>query len=104
MLAYAAPVEDFLKAWKWADWNTFKIRCEGKYPYLTTWINGVKICELDSEKINYPNYNKDDISNMLGREGHITLEIHDNDPMLGKDRCWPGAVCRWRNIFIKKLS
>ena len=104
MLAYAAPVEEFLNTWKWADWNTFKIRCEGKYPYLTTWINGVKICELDTEKIIFPNYNKDDIYNFLGREGHISLEIHDNDPALGKNRWWPGAVCRWRNIYLKKLT
>lgn len=103
MLTYAAPPEEFLAAWKWNDWNTFKIRCEGKYPYLTTWINGVKICELDTAKILHPNYDKEAVANLLGREGHISLEVHDNDPGLGKARWKPGAVTRWRNIKLKKL-
>jgi len=104
LLAYAAPVEEFLKTWKWADWNTFKIRCEGKYPYLTTWINGVKICEMDTAKIIHPNYNNEEVAKLLGREGRISFEVHDNDPKLGKDRWYPGNVCRWKNIYIKKLS
>jgi len=103
LLAYAAPVEEFLAAWKWGDWNTFKIRCEGKYPYLTSWINGVKICELDTAKIVHPNYDKEAVANLLGREGHISLEVHDNDPGLGKARWKPGGVSRWRNIKLKKL-
>jgi len=103
LLAYAAPVEEFLAAWKWDDWNTFKIRCEGKYPYLTSWINGIKICELDTAKIVHPNYDKEAVANLLGREGHISLEVHDNDPGLGKARWKPGGVSRWRNIKLKKL-
>ena len=103
LLAYAAPVEEFLAAWKWADWNTFRIRCEGKYPYLTTWINGVKICELDTATIVYPDYDKEEIFRKLGRKGHISFEVHDNDPLLGKGRWYPGAVCRWKNIFVKEL-
>ena len=42
-LDYAAPVEEFLKMWKPGGWNTFRIRCVGEVPHLTTWINGVKI-------------------------------------------------------------
>ena len=104
LLAYATPVEEFLATWKWADWNTFRIRCEGKYPYLTTWINDVKICELDTATIRHPNYDKEAVAESLGRKGHISLEVHDNDPGLGKDRWWPGAVCRWKNIYIKILD
>lgn len=103
LLVYAAPIEDFLKTWKWADWNTFKIRCEGKLPYLTTWINGVKICELDTSIIVYPNYNKDAIADLLSQQGHISFEVHDNDPKMGKNRWWPGAVCRWKNILLKEI-
>ena len=103
MLSYAAPVDDFLAAWKWADWNTFKIRCEGKYPVVTTWINGIKICELDTGKIVYPDYNREEILKRMGASGHISFEVHDNDPKLGKDRWWPGAVCRWKNIYVKEL-
>jgi hypothetical protein len=103
MLAYYAPVEEFLATWKWADWNTFKIRCEGIYPYVTTWINDVKICELDTSKIVYPNYDKEAILKYSGRKGHISFEVHDNDSRLGKGRWWPGAVCRWKDIYIKEL-
>ncbi|WP_082632420.1 3-keto-disaccharide hydrolase [Algoriphagus resistens] len=103
LLAYSAPVEEFLETWKWGTWNTFKIRCEGKHPYLTTWINGVKICELDTARIVHPNYDKEDIADFLGQKGHISLEVHDNDPGMGKDRWKPGAVSRWRNISLKKL-
>jgi hypothetical protein len=103
LLNYAAPVEEFLKVWKWDDWNTFRIRCEGKHPYLTTWINGLKICELDTAKISWPHYDKEAIANFLGREGHLSLEVHDNDPGLGKNRWKPGAVTRWRNILIRNL-
>jgi hypothetical protein len=103
LLAYAAPVEDFLSAWRWDDWNTFKIRCEGKYPYVTTWINGVKICELDTSKITWPDYDKEEILRRCGSRGHIAFEVHDNDPLLGKDRWWPGAVCRWKNIYIRDI-
>jgi len=105
LLTYAAPVEEFLKTWKFGDWNTFKIRCEGELPYLTTWINGTKICEMDASKIEWPGFDKKAVAALLGRQGHISLEVHSNGPgdPLGKDRWAPGAVCRWRNIFIKPL-
>jgi hypothetical protein len=106
LLAYAAPVNDFLKTWKFGDWNTLKIRCEGELPYLTTWINGTKICELDTSKIDHPGFDKKAAAALLGRRGHISLEVHSNGPNdpLGKDRWAPGAVCRWRNIHIKSLE
>ncbi len=105
LLAYACPVEDFLKAWKFGDWNTFKIRCEGEFPYLTTWINGTKIAEMDSSKIVWPGFDKQAVAARLGRRGNISLEVHSNGPgdILGKDRWAPGAACRWRNILIKPL-
>jgi hypothetical protein len=106
LLAYAAPVNEFLKAWKFGDWNTFRIRCEGELPYLTTWINGTKICALDTARMEHPGFDKKAVAQLLGRRGHISLEVHSNGPNdpLGKDRWAPGAVCRWRNIFIKPLE
>jgi hypothetical protein len=104
LLAYAAPFEEFVAAWKFGGWNTVKIRCEGKYPYLTTWINGVKMCELDTGSVRQGTYDRDAVANLLGRSGHIAFEVHNNDPRVGSDRWWPGAVCRWRNVFIKPLG
>jgi hypothetical protein len=105
LLIYAAPVEEFLKIWKFGDWNTFKIRCEGELPHLTTWINGIKICEMDVAKIEWPGFDQQAVAALLGRRGPISVEVHSNGQgdRLGKDRWAPGAVCRWRNIFIKPL-
>lgn len=106
LLSYAATSEEFLKTWKFGDWNTFKIRCEGELPRLTTWINGVKICEMDTAKIEWPGYDKQDVLKRLGRRGHISLEVHSNGPndKLGQDRWAPGAACRWRNIYARALG
>jgi hypothetical protein len=105
LLSYACTPVQFLKAWKFGDWNTFRIRCEGDLPHLTTWINGVKIAELDTDKTPLPNFDKKAVLERLGRRGHISLEVHSNGPndRLGKDRWAPGAVCRWRHIYIKEL-
>jgi hypothetical protein len=105
-LDFAAPVDVFLKAWKVGDWNHFRIRCVGELPYLTTWINGVKISELDTAKIKSPGYDPQAVLRKIGRAGHIALEVHSNGPndKLGVDRWAPGAVCRWRNISIKNLG
>ena len=106
LLTYAAPVETFLKTWKFGTWNTFKIRSEGDLPHLTTWINGTKICEMDVSKIEWPGFDKKAVMAKLGRKGHISLEVHSNGPSdkLGKDRWLPGALCRWRNVFVKTLK
>jgi hypothetical protein len=100
LLSYAIDPEKFLEIWKWNDWNSFRVRCEGEYPVLTTWINGVKAYELDTAKIQWPGYNREETAKLLGRAGHIALEVHDNDPGMGDDRWAPGAVCRWKNIRI----
>jgi 3-keto-disaccharide hydrolase len=104
-LDFAAPPEVFLKAWKLNEWNQFRIRSVGALPRLTTWINGEKISELDTAKIQAPRYDPQEVLARLGRTGHISLEVHSNGPgdVLGKDRWGFGAVCRWRNIFIKPL-
>ena len=46
------------------------------------------------------------VNQMMGRKGHISLEVHNNNfkSGMGKDRWWPGAVVRWRNIFIRELN
>ena len=102
---YAASFADFLKAWRTNEWNHFRIRCVGRLPVITTWINGTKICELDTAKIQAKGYDAEVIAKRLGRAGHIAFEVHDIDLKnpLGFDRWAPGAVCRWRNISITEL-
>ena len=104
-LDFAAPVETFLRVWKPGGWNRFRIRCVGAVPHLTTWINGEKIAELDTARMQAPGWDPQATLEKVGRSGHIALEVHSNGPNdpLGKDRWAPGAVCRWRNIAIKTL-
>jgi hypothetical protein len=102
-LSFAASVEQFLSAWKWDDWNELRVRCiGGALPEITTWVNGVKIAQLDTALIDAPNYHPADVARHLGPRGHIALEVHDNDPYFGESRWGVGAQCRWRNIRIRE--
>jgi hypothetical protein len=102
-LSHAATVEEFLAVWRWNDWNSFRIRCVGAMPVITTWINDLKIAEVDTATMIAPDYDPDAIHAVLGDRGHVALEVHDNDPLFGDARWAPGAQCRWRNIRIKEL-
>ncbi|MDR1799359.1 MAG: DUF1080 domain-containing protein [Bifidobacteriaceae bacterium] len=104
LLSYAAQPEEFLAAWRWGDWNTFKVRCVGKYPVLTSWVNGVKLYQLDTGAMDWPTYDRDAVATLLGRAGHIALEVHDNDPGLGAGRWGPGAVVRWRHLAVRESA
>ncbi len=102
---YGATFEDFLRAWRVNDWNHFRIRCVGALPVITTWINGTKICELDTATMKVAGYDPAAVTRVLGHTGHLAFEVHDvslKNP-LGLDRWAPGAVCRWRNISIVEL-
>jgi len=104
MLSYAAPAEDFLAAWRWGDWNEMRVRCVGEHPVLTTWVNGVRVYELDTGSIRHPTYDRDAVADLLGRAGHVALEVHDNDEGMGDDRWAPGAVVRWRGLRLRPLG
>jgi 3-keto-disaccharide hydrolase len=103
-LTHAAAVGDFLDVWRWDDWNELRIRCVGPMPVITTWVNGLKIAELDTATLESPNYDPEAIFGVLGDRGHIALEVHDNDAMFGEARWGKGAQCRWRNIRIRELN
>ncbi|MEW1811959.1 DUF1080 domain-containing protein [Pseudarthrobacter phenanthrenivorans] len=103
-LAFAADVDDFLKVWRWGAWNELRIRCVGALPVITTWVNGLKVAELNTATLDSPNYDPAAVLATLGDRGHIALEVHDNDSMFGEARWGKGAQCRWRNIRIKELD
>jgi hypothetical protein len=104
LLAYAGSADEFVRAWHWRDWNEVRIRCVGELPRITTWINGVKIAEIDTSAINWPGYDPEAVRRTLGSSGHIALEVHDNDPAGGVGRWGVGAACRWRNIRLQDLT
>lgn len=103
-LSYAADVDDFLRVWRWDDWNELRVRCVGALPVITTWINGVKIAEIDTATLESPNYHPDAVLEALGDRGHIAFEVHDNDAVFGDARWGTGAQCRWRNIRVQDLD
>ncbi|WP_320203620.1 3-keto-disaccharide hydrolase [Agrobacterium rosae] len=104
LLSEACTAEEFLEAWKFEDWNDFRIVITGIKPQATCWINGLKIASIDLASITYPNYDADAVAQFLGPKGHIAFEVHDNDwGGLGQGRWGHEAACRWRNIRIKEL-
>jgi hypothetical protein len=103
MLSRAADIDDFLGAWRWQDWNDFRIRCVGDIPTVTVWINELLVAEIDMASLRAEDYDPAAVSALLGRRGHIALEVHDNDPLLAEERWGPDARCRWRDIRIREL-
>ncbi|WP_183086311.1 3-keto-disaccharide hydrolase [Mycetocola tolaasinivorans] len=103
LLAETATVSEFLAAWNPSGWNRVSIRCEGTYPVITTWINGVRIARLDTGTLEHPHYDREAVAKLLGERGHIALEVHDHDARMGVDRWGADAVVRWRNPRITEL-
>ncbi len=96
---HSCTSDEFRKAWRMNDWNTFRIRVVGHLPRITSWINDVKICECDTAKIEWPYYHPEAVKKLLGPRGHIALEVHDGPA----NRWGIGKVARWRNIYVKAL-
>jgi hypothetical protein len=104
LLTRAGDAEDFLAGWTFGGWNHLRIRCVGAKPRLTTWVNDLLVAEIDLATLSHPQYDADAVLAVLGPRGHIALEVHDNDPVLGQSRWDNGAACRWRGIRIRDLS
>ncbi|AMM21534.1 hypothetical protein AX769_17030 [Frondihabitans sp. PAMC 28766] len=103
LLSYRATASDFLDAWRWGDWNEIRLRCVGATPTLTSWVNGTKLYEVETATMSWPGYDADQVAALLGRAGHIALEVHDNDERMGDDRWAPGAVVRWRDLVVDEV-
>lgn len=95
----SADAATFAKAWKWGEWNTLKVRIVGQLPRITTWINGVRILDVDFTRYNHPDFDPEKVKGLVGPEGHIAFQIHG-----GTQRWKEGAKCRWRNIVIRRLN
>ncbi len=101
MLTYSITGEEFLRVWKWDDWNEFRIVCRGAFPEITTYINGVKVASVDMSKTE-EHFFKDKAAQLT--RGHIAFEVHDNDPGMGKARWGEEAACRWRKVRIREIG
>lgn len=95
---YSCTAEQWKRAWRLNDWNTARVRCAGKYPQITTWINDLKVCHWNGETCSLPDYHQERVFELLGGEGSIGLQVH------GGKGAWPvGTQCRWRNLLIKRV-
>ncbi len=99
-LVHSCTPEEFVEAYKVDDWNSVRVLCLGELPHITTWINGLKVCEFDGKTSSNEGYakNKEAIRERLGREGSIAVQVHGGGG-------WPkGAKCRWKNIEIRSID
>ena len=94
---YTCTPGEWVSAWRIRQWNTLKVRCVGKYPRVTTWLNGQKVCEFDGATFDRPNYDREKVQQTLGEEGSIAVQVHGGGG-------WPkGAKVRWKNILVREL-
>ncbi len=102
---WSAGSEAFFETWRFGEWNEIRVRCEGRLPTLATWINGEKMASLDSANMIAEGYDAEAVATLLGRAGHIALEVHNSgqSDRLGSERWLPGRVCRWRRIRAREL-
>jgi len=96
-LVSSCTPEAWVKAWKLNGWNTAVVRVEGKYPVITTTINGLQVCKFNGANAPTQGYDKEAIAKTLGPGGSIAVQVHGGTG-------WPkGAKCRWKNIAIRPL-
>jgi hypothetical protein len=97
-LVSSCQPQEWVKAWKVNDWNTALIRVEGgKYPKITTSINGLEVGVFDAATSKAEKYDRETVAELLGAEGHIAVQVHGG-------KSYPaGKKCRWRNIRVREL-
>ena len=102
---WSAGPEAFFETWRFGEWNEIRVRCEGRLPTLTTWINGEKMASVDTTNMKAEGYDAETVATLLGRAGHFALEVHSSGQgdRLGEGRWLPGRVCRWRRIRAREL-
>ncbi len=97
LVSTCKPAE-WVKAWKIDDWNNVIIRVEGgKFPKITTKLNGVEVGVFDAAKSNVDKYDREEVAKLLGEKGSIAVQVH------GGDSYPAGKKCRWRNIRVREL-
>jgi len=103
MLEISRPARavDIEKAWKYDEWNSFRLRVEGDAPRIRLAINGVPMWDVTQDR------------NPLvagARDGMIGLQVHWSSTTAPPTApccatSWrPGGAHRFRNIAIRELD
>lgn len=111
-LLYSIDAAQWNQLWKPDQWNHLKVRCVGDAPHITTWINGVKIMEMDGRTYQGrslkdekkqrwdapPAWDAANVRKITGGKGHIALQIHPGE------RWKKGAAVQYRNMRVRETS
>lgn len=90
------------KVWKANDWNAFRIRMTGDTPRIILWINDVQMWDVTQPKNDFI---AGATTGMIGLQVHWTALYSAAAGEWNGLTSWaPGAVHRFRNIFIKELE
>ncbi len=92
--------EEWLAVWKPDDWNRMKIRCtgKGKFPIFEVWINGLKVCRLNTATTPHPGFDKEKATAVVEETGAIGLQVH------GGHKSWPeDARVYWKDLRVRRL-
>jgi len=90
------------KVWKENDWNSFRIRMTGDTPYITLWINNMKMWDVAEPKNDFI---AGATEGMIGLQSHWTALYSPASAEWNGLTSWaPGAAHRFRNIAIKELD
>ena len=90
--------EEWLAAWKPADWNRLRIRCTGgELPVIETWVNDLKVCRFDAAQTTHSGFDPAKALEVVQPAGSIGLQVHG-----GKN--WKaGQRVYWKDVRIKRL-
>ncbi|MDQ8188363.1 DUF1080 domain-containing protein [Pelagicoccus sp. SDUM812002] len=111
-LVYFIDADGWNELWKASEWNTLRIRCVGAEPRITTWVNDVKVMEMDGrvcrarhlEDVNNANWDakpawdQELIQSITGNAGRIGLQIHPGN------RWKAGGTVRYRSIVLTPIK
>ncbi len=110
-LVYCIDADAWNHLWKAGEWNELRIRCVGAEPRITTWVNGIKVMEMDGrvyrarhlrdvEQMNWdaPSaWDQEKVQSITGNAGSIGLQVHPGD------RWKQGGEVRYRNIRLTPI-
>lgn len=111
-LVYFIDAAAWNALWKAGEWNRLKIRCVGAEPRITTWVNDLKVMEMDGRlyrgrHLNDENqanwdapsaWDREHVQSITGNAGSIGLQIHPGS------RWKPGGSAQYRNINLTPVK
>jgi hypothetical protein len=101
-ISKVAVADKIKEVWKADDWNSFRIRMEGKIPTVTLWVNEQLMWKVTQPK---NDFTAGATSGMIGLQSHWTATYQATEGGFNMPGGWrPGAAHRYRNIGIKELK